>query len=168
MTFRGWDKNASAFRDVRTRRPASPFKRVAPSLSNWLVPLFSLLALSSSLPAAMFTVVNINDSGAGSLRQALLDANSNPGADSIQFNIPGSGPHTISPETDLPAITDAVTLNGYSQPGSSPNTLQNGCNAVLRIELDGGDAMDGLVFQASDCTVRGLCLNRFKTEVRFY
>src|SRR5207244_3239600 len=42
-----------------------------------------------------FTVTNTNDSDGGSLRQAIIDANSNPGADAIAFSIPGPGPHTI-------------------------------------------------------------------------
>ena len=46
--------------------------------------------LSSLAAAATFTVININDSGAGSLRQAILDANANPGPDTIDFAIPGS------------------------------------------------------------------------------
>src|ERR687884_202200 len=81
--------------------------------------------------AASFVVTNTNDSGAGSLRQAILDANNTPGADTITFNIPGSGVATISPDSELPNITEAVTINGYSQPGADPNTLAVGNNAVL-------------------------------------
>ena len=56
-------------------------------------------ALLTSVPvaAATFTVTNTNDSGAGSLRQAILDANASAGADLIDFNIPGAGVHTIAP-----------------------------------------------------------------------
>jgi hypothetical protein len=84
-----------------------------------------------------FTVVNTADSGVGSLRQAISDANANPGADVIDFNIPGTGLHFISPTTALPAITDAVTISGYSQPGSSANTLAVGDNANPTICLNG-------------------------------
>ena len=49
--------------------------------------------------AATFTVTNTSDSGAGSLRQAILDANANPGLDTIAFDIPGAGVHTITPAT---------------------------------------------------------------------
>src|ERR1041384_977469 len=91
------------------------------------------LALTASpLFASTFTVTNANDSGAGSLRQAILDANANVGTDTIDFDIPGTGVHTISLTTGaLPDITEAVTIDGYSQPGSSENTLANGDNAVL-------------------------------------
>src|SRR5687768_9904507 len=41
--------------------------------------------------AATFVVTNTNDSGAGSLRQAIIDANNSPGFDNITFNIPGGG-----------------------------------------------------------------------------
>src|SRR5262249_35240936 len=55
-----------------------------------------------------FAVTTTADSGAGSLRQAILDANANGAAlDTITFNI-GSGHQVISPATALPAITSAV------------------------------------------------------------
>ena len=61
-----------------------------------------VIALLTSIPvaAATFSVTNTNDSGAGSLRQAILGANATPGGDSIEFDIPGSGVHTITPTTD--------------------------------------------------------------------
>ena len=80
------------------------------------------MALWALAPAATFTVINTNDSGAGSLRQAILDANANPGTDLIEFNIPGTGPHTIQPISTLPTITDRVVIDGHTQPEASPNT----------------------------------------------
>src|SRR5947207_15931209 len=54
------------------------------------------LGLAPVLPlACTFTVTNTNDSGAGSLRQAILDANANLGTDSICFSVPGGGVQTI-------------------------------------------------------------------------
>src|SRR4051794_13939532 len=61
-----------------------------------------------SAQAATFTVTNTNESGAGSLRQAILNANGNPGADLIDFKIPGGGVHTIFVKSNLPTITDPV------------------------------------------------------------
>src|SRR5689334_4929704 len=55
---------------------------------------------------AEFTVVSTNDTGAGSLRQAIADANTSPGPDRIVFGIPGSGLQVIRPATALPVITD--------------------------------------------------------------
>lgn len=117
----------------------------------------------------MFSVVNINDSGAGSLRQAILDANASPGADLIVFNIPGSGVRTISPLTVLPTITDPVTIDGYSQPGSSVNTLAGANDAVLQIELDGSQTgitapVHGLTITANNSVIRGLVINRFRGD----
>src|SRR5438105_1177721 len=95
----------------------------------------ALLVLSSLIiaHAATFTVINTADSGAGSLRQAITDANGTAGADMIAFNIPGAGVHTITPLTTLPPITHPVTIDGETQPGASANTLANGDNAVLLI-----------------------------------
>src|SRR6185503_20586557 len=55
--------------------------------------------------AATVTVTSNADSGAGTLRQAILDANGAAGADTIAFAIPGSGVHTIAPASALPSIT---------------------------------------------------------------
>lgn len=126
----------------------------------------SALAVLSTIPGQTFTVVNTNDSGAGSLRQAILDANAafNAG-DRIAFNVPGAGPHTLFPTNALPTITDTVLVDGFSQPGSSTNTLAEGNNAVLKIRINGiattSFSPDGLTLQANGCEVRGLCIIRF-------
>jgi parallel beta-helix repeat protein len=126
--------------------------------------------LEDRLALAVFTVISAGDSGAGTglagdLRYCLSQANATPGLDTIQFAIPGSGPHTINPTSALPVITDAVFLDGYTQPGASPNTLAAGDNAVLAIELNGaaaGATANGLTIQgASNCRIRGLAINRF-------
>ncbi|MFO0852207.1 MAG: hypothetical protein U0871_27135 [Gemmataceae bacterium] len=120
-----------------------------------------------TVPTAMtYTVLNTLDSGSGSFRQAILDANANPGADAIVFTIPGGGVQTIQPLSQLPPITDPVVIDGYTQPGSMKNTNGPGLgdNAVLRIELDGslaGAGSSGLVVTAGNSTVSGLVINRF-------
>ncbi|MET0620342.1 MAG: hypothetical protein ABW056_08675, partial [Thermoanaerobaculia bacterium] len=123
--------------------------------------LYLLAAAASGLT---YTVTSTADSGAGSLRQAITDANTNPGADTIQFNIAGSGVQTITPASSLPPITEAVTIDGYTQSGSSPNTLptSQGLNTVLRIEIDGTNtgATACLDVQADDVTIKGLAINR--------
>jgi hypothetical protein len=105
------------------------------------------------------------------LRAALNEANytdANPGADIINFAIPGSGVKTIAPESALPEITEAVSMNGYTQPGASANTKAVGSDAVLKIELSGANASgDGLVIGASNSTVKGLVINRWsKAAIR--
>jgi len=130
----------------------------------------------SFVPTSTITVTNTNDSGPGSLRQAILDANANPGTDTIAFNIPGAGVHTISPTSLLPTITDPVVIDGYTQPGSSPNTLQNGDNAGLLIELAGNVVASGgcsgfcggLTLTSGNSTIRGLVINRFTGSFQDY
>ena len=115
---------------------------------------------------ATLSVLNTLDSGSGSLRQAIIDANLNTGTDVIAFNIPGSDVHTIQPLTALPMITDPVTIDGYSQRGSSFNTLAGPNNANLKIELDGSRAgsSSGLFIIAGESTMRGLIINRFSRD----
>ena len=134
-----------------------------------LVGLATLASVVVGRPAhaATFTVINTNDAGAGSLRQAILDANALAGADLIMFAIPGSGVHTISPGTPLPAITQTVTIDGYAQPGSQLNTdsRPNKSNAILTIELDGTNVSTGeglnVSGAAAGVVIRGLVINRF-------
>lgn len=130
-----------------------------------LITLFTFWGGATALMAGTnFVVTNTNDSGAGSLRQAILDSNANPGGNTISFNVPGPGVKTISPTSPLPTITGSVTIDGYTQPGSSQNTLPGGNTAVLQIELNGvnaGIGTNGLNISAGNSTVRGLVINRF-------
>jgi len=120
----------------------------------------SLMLMAKPAYAADFTVTNTNDSGAGSLRQEILNAN--PGADNVRFNIPGTGVKTISPFTGLPAITDTVFTDGYSQPGATESTQLVGTDAKLLIQLDGSHTVgNGLNIDASDVEVQGLVINEF-------
>lgn len=107
-------------------------------------------------------VTNTNDSGPGSLRQAILD-NEALGGGFVCFNIPGPGPHTIVPVNGLPFMTRTITIDGYTQPGASANTLVAGTNAVLLIVLNGGAAGNapGIMIQGRDSTIRGLVVNGF-------
>ena len=98
------------------------------------------------------------------LRAAIEQANYTPGADTINFAIPGTGVKTISPASQLPTITGPVTINGYSQPGAQPNQKAVGTDAVLKIELSGAEEqfnVDGLVVDAANSTVKGLVINDF-------
>lgn len=94
------------------------------------------------------------DSGEGSLRQAILDANNSPGLNEIHFSI-GTGPQTITPKSVLPRIDDAVTIDGGTQPGYAGKPI---------IELNGAQTVnvDGLlIFHGAQSTIRGLVINRF-------
>src|SRR3954447_12053145 len=90
-----------------------------------------------------FQVSSVADTGAGSLRQAITDANNRAGADIINFSIPGGGIHVIKPRSPLPVITDRLLIDGYSQDGTKSNSLAEGNDAVLLIVLDGGLAGAG-------------------------
>jgi hypothetical protein len=94
------------------------------------------------------------------------------GTDTISFNIPATDPNcnatthvcTITPATVLPSITDTVTIDGYTQTGTSANALANSDNAVIRIAVNGTtvesgqNLLAGLTSAASNCTVRGLVI----------
>lgn len=133
------------------------------------VMLASVLPVLAADPVT-FIVSKTADGGTGSLRAAILNANAatypDAGTNTIAFAIPGAGIHTMHLQSALPEITQSVLIDGYTQPGSSPNTLNTGAtNAVLRIELDGGQAgsADGLWFGtgAGASVVRGLVIGGF-------
>lgn len=133
--------------------------------------LFTMVCASAySLP---FFVNNTADTGAGSLRQAIEDSNNNgPGPNNIVFQIPGVGPFTIQPQSDLPRITVPVDINGYSQTGASINNLAIGNNANILIIINGSNYTignlnagtgNGLTFGegSTGSSVRGLCINEW-------
>ncbi len=110
-----------------------------------------------SVSGATFVVTTTADSGSGSLRQAIQSANATATvADTINFNLPGTGPFTItalSPRTN----TGPVTIDGYSQPGASANALANGDDAVLQIVVT-----NTLLIDATNSTVRGLAIKQIQ------
>jgi hypothetical protein len=146
-----------------------------------LIVLYLTLAVSPA-HAATLTVTNTSNSGGGSLRQAMLDANNeavNPGHDTIAFNIPTSDTNcdattkvcTITPSSALPTITSPLTVDGYTQgdatastdDDATENTLAQGTNAALKVELDGTTTVgaSGLQVNSDGVTVRGLIINDF-------
>lgn len=136
-----------------------------------IVTVASFLLVNVRCYADIFLVTNVADSGGGSLRQAILDANSHPNAsaddrDEIHFAIPGDDVQTILPRTELPTITDPVVIDGFTQSGSSPNTnaVGQGLNTVLKIELDGNFPffnLNGLTVTCGNTVIRGLIISRF-------
>jgi CSLREA domain-containing protein len=107
-------------------------------------------------PPPPLVVTNTNDSGPGSLRQAMLDANGSAVPRSIHFNIDGAGPHTITPATPLPTLTKQVTIDGTTQPG-----YVNKPRIEIAGNLDGGGIGFRLSTGSSGSTIRGLAVNRF-------
>ena len=121
-------------------------------------------------------VTNTNDSGPGSLRQAITDANSSSGRERVAFNIPLSDPNcdaggvcTIQPTTPLPWLIDdaGLIIDGYSQDGAAQATATT--PAVLTIELDGNSGGgSGLWIDSSNNVIRGLAINRFNQGITIY
>ena len=99
------------------------------------------------------------------LRAAIEQANESAGTDAIRFDVPGGGgAKTIRPTSELPAIFEAVTIDGYTQPGAKKNTKTVGTDAVPLVEISGTSAGTfplGLRIVASDVIVRGLVINGF-------
>jgi hypothetical protein len=120
--------------------------------------------------SATLTVTNTNDSGLGSLRQAIVDANASTDFTFIRFNIPGACPRSIILQSDLPAISQGAQIDGYSQPGSSSNTLSSGDNAVRCVALSGQSGVSlGLNYNgnaSSQFWVQGLIFSTFDEALR--
>jgi trimeric autotransporter adhesin len=109
---------------------------------------------------ATYVVTNTNNSGAGSLRAAITSANASFGTDQITFNIATplvGGSHLISLTSALPNITDAVVIDGDTQPDAV--TLGR---ATVEISKASGN-FDGLTFVAgaNGSTVSGLSITNF-------
>jgi hypothetical protein len=108
--------------------------------------VFVLAAVLYASPAmaVKFIVTNTNTSGDGSLAQAITDANATATADIIEFAVASLGNITINGR--LPAITQPVTIDGYTQGTATENStvsLASGTNAVLHVQLDASDVPIG-------------------------
>jgi hypothetical protein len=132
---------------------------------------------SSSVSAATITVTGAGDAsavdGAVTLREAIMSINNGANVnadvvavgaygtnDQIHFNIPGAA--QIQPTSNLPAITKTVVIDGYTQPGSSPNNLAAGDNAVIKVDISGVNISNiciGLSVQSSNTTIRGVAIH---------
>src|SRR4030095_1981621 len=143
-------------------------RRAITMTASTAVVLFAIAIFSSMAQAATFHVTTTADNNnnssptVGSLRKAIIDANNNPGPDTIDFNIVGSGVHKITLTLALPVITDPVLIDGYTQPGAVQNALANNNNAQLMIQIAGaGSVVDGIVISAGSSTVKGLIITGF-------
>lgn len=117
-----------------------------------------LLMGHQTLLATTFKVTNTNNSGPGSLREAIQFANNSSGADDIIFEIPGSAPHTIAVSGALPQISDPLIIDGSTQPA-------NGFNGVSpKIIINGGGTQNisGLVIAANNSGLYGTYITGFR------
>jgi hypothetical protein len=89
----------------------------------------SALLLSSLARAGTYNVSNINDTGTGSLRWAIVQANANSGSDTITFGNSLSG-QTIKPATPLPTIDEVLTIDGDLDDDGVPDIGLSGENTT--------------------------------------
>jgi hypothetical protein len=112
--------------------------------------------LEARIAPATFTVNTLADTGAGSFRQAILDANIAAGADSIVFDLPGTGLQLLLPASTLPAITDAVAIT-VTQTDSTEAVRIDGASA--------GTAAVGLRFVGTvDASATGIQVAHFSGD----
>lgn len=155
-----------------------PLRLIVPAIAGFVI---SLLLISVA-HAATFTVGDTGDASAVdpsiscdtagnvcTLRSAIEAANTQAGADTIEFNIAGGGVHTIIPGSALPDITQQLTIDGSTQPSAMCGTLvpailpNNNTPHTLLIVIDGSSSNNSIslhfVDGASNSIVRGLVLN---------
>ncbi len=138
--FRQWRVSAPKLRRVRRMRLRFESKERRELLSTLYV-----------------TDTSDSATDTGSLRYAILQSNATPGqTNTIDFAITGTGVQTISPQSPLPAITQAVLIDGESQPGYAGTPL---------IEINGqsSGSDDGLTVNGSNVTIRGLDIVGFSS-----
>ncbi|HKX62849.1 MAG TPA: hypothetical protein VJS65_13410, partial [Verrucomicrobiae bacterium] len=120
------------------------------------IALFALFVVKGT--AVTFTVVNANDNGAGTLRQAILDANATPGIDTIAFNIPPGGSTSITITSATFVVTDPVVIDGTTQPGFASTPV---------VELTSSFEapwLQCLQIEAGNSVVRGLSFHGLKGD----
>src|SRR5688572_7339484 len=116
--------------------------------------LAAMVVLGSPAQAATFTVSNTDDSDAGSLRQAVLDANATPGADTIDFSVTG----TITLTSGQLTVTDDLTIDG---PGAASLTV-SGNNTTRVMQVAGATLyLDGLTVANGHANAGGGIVNNF-------
>jgi CSLREA domain-containing protein len=103
-----------------------------------------------------------------SLRAAIQEANDTAGADVIGFALPGTAVTTLTPATSYPDLTSPMTISGYAQAGSAPNTqpFPKPLDTELRVEIDASAIpfelnSETFTFAAGSApsTIQGLAVN---------
>jgi hypothetical protein len=153
--FTSWTRRLGRrFRPARYRHP----KAARPEPRR-----IGLEQLEDRAFSSTFVVTTVADSGPGSLRQAILDADAAPGPHTIAFDIGGGGAQTITPSSPLPAITNPVLIDGTTQPGYDGSPLIQLSGSQVSAFFGGTTA---LAITAGDSTIQGLVINGFRGNGR--
>src|SRR5262245_2340708 len=129
--------------------------RALPRPSRHPATSLRLETLEDRTAPAVFTVTNTNDTGAGSFRQAVLNANALAGPDTIRFDIGTGGAQTITPLSALPAVTGPTRIDATTQPGLAGTPL-----ITLR-GVQAGAGAHGLNLRSGASAVRGFIITEF-------
>lgn len=124
------------------------------TISRVLSAGLGLALLSSTSRADVFSVTTPGDDGSGTLRQAILDANANPGPDKIVVSFAGefAGETTVYPLSELPPVSGPVELDG---------SLPGGVKAELSGAFLGGWSPSGFTLIAQGCTIQSWVIRDF-------
>ena len=114
-------------------------------IARYLMSIMLMAFMPTALYAATFTVTsNLDvagdcslDSATCTLRQAIIDANANPGPDTIVFNLP-AGQTTITLLSPLDPIIDIVTIDGANISGAGAITLESNNVLATAFNIDAG------------------------------
>jgi hypothetical protein len=139
----------------RSRRPA--IRRAALAAFSVTCLVVGLASVPAHATGTIYTVLNTSDCrtpGCGSLWAAIDGANRSKGADAIVFAILGTGVKTITPGSDLPAITDPVLIDGYQQAGAARATATS--PATLTVVINAVNMSNGLLVQSNATVISGV------------
>ena len=165
--------------DIQAVSGAGAVGRKAPAQSAESLERQPARQSSEGSAAQIFTVTSAGDEpdvapgdsacvvqgGGCTLRAAITEANQHPGPDNIAFSIAGPGIHTVMLGSSLPPLSDGAggtTIDGYTQPGSTPNSLQLASNASIRIAIRSASETVGwsaLTITSGHNMIRGLSLH---------
>ena len=152
------DANGHAAFTARSQLNIAPGRKITATATDENGNTSAISPCREVVPKAL-VAINANDSGPGSLRQLILQANSQPGRQFIRFNVPGPAPHIINLLSPLPEITESLVIDGHSRPDGILAPAIN----LPRIGLNGANAgnTDGLVLRADNCGVASLSITNF-------